>query len=186
MSLDPSSGPLVVVSVGTDHHRFDRLVAWMDDWAAGHPEARVVIQRGSAERTRHAQSDELIPYARLCSLFSSAAAVVAHGGPATVMEARAAGRVPLVVPRDPERGEHVDGHQIRFSRHLDRAGLARVRFETDELAPLLDQALADADSFLIPTGGPVAAGVAEFGRVVDDLLGLATPVGLPRDERVIR
>ena len=29
---------LVVVSVGTDHHPFDRLVEWVDRWAGEHPD----------------------------------------------------------------------------------------------------------------------------------------------------
>ncbi len=161
-----------MVSVGTDHHRFDRLVDWMDGWAAHHPDVRVVIQRGGAPDTAHAESAPLIPYDELRALFAEATAVVSHGGPSTVMDARAAGRVPVVMPRDPAHGEHVDGHQIRFSHHLSRYGLATVATTRDELAAAVEAVLAHPDRFAVPSALADLPGVVAFGQVVDDLLGL--------------
>lgn len=166
------SPPLVVVSVGTDHHRFDRLVDWMDGWAGHHPDVRVMIQRGEAPGTTHAESAPLIPYDELRALFAQAAVVVSHGGPSTVMDARAAGRVPVVVPRDPAHGEHVDGHQIRFGRHLSRHGLATVATAREELEAAVEAALADPGRFSVPASLADLPGVVAFGRVIDDLLGL--------------
>jgi len=173
--------PLVIVSVGTDHHRFDRLVDWMDGWAARHPDVRVVIQRGGAPDTAHAESAPLIPYDELRDLFARATAVVSHGGPSTVMDARAAGRVPVVVPRDPAHGEHVDGHQIRFSRHLSRHGLAEVATTREELETAVEAVLADPDRFAVPATLAELPGVVAFGQVVDDLLGVpAVTIGEAR------
>ena len=165
-----------MVSVGTDHHRFDRLVGWIDQWAAEHRSVKVIVQRGSVAETEHAESHALIPYGELCELFQTATAVISHGGPSTVMDSRAAGRLPIVFPRDPARGEHVDGHQLRFAHHLARHQQARVAFETNELAVLLDEALASPDNFVIPVSVEPAPGVVAFGQVVDDLIGAATPV----------
>ncbi len=47
--------------------------------------------------------------------------MVAHVGPATVAEARALGKIPIVVPRDPRAGEHVDDHQQRYGERLAEA-----------------------------------------------------------------
>ncbi len=52
---DAATRPLVLVSVGTDFHPFDRLVAAVDRWAAQHPEARVVVQHGRSRAPRHAE-----------------------------------------------------------------------------------------------------------------------------------
>ncbi|MEM9133335.1 MAG: glycosyltransferase [Actinomycetota bacterium] len=168
--------PLVVVSVGTDHHPFDRLVSAMDTWAAANPEVDVVIQRGTAEATSHAPSHDLIPHNELCRLFGSALAVVVHGGPSTIMDARAAGRVPIVLPRNPDFGEHVDDHQLRFGRHLQTHSLARLAGDVDEVGSLLIEALVDPDDFCVDVDGGVSPGIVAFGRVVDDLLGITTPV----------
>lgn len=168
--------PLVVVSVGTDHHPFDRLVNWMDEWARDNRRVRVLIQRGTASQTVNADSRPLIPHAELCDLFAEATAVVIHGGPSSVMDARAAGRLPIVMPRNPDFGEHVDGHQLRFGEHIDRHRLARVATERVELIAALDEALAEPSDFTIAIESGVPPGVAAFGRVVDDLLGASTPL----------
>ena len=43
----PRPRPLVFVTVGSDHHRFDRLVSWVDAWAAGR-DVDCVIQYGTS------------------------------------------------------------------------------------------------------------------------------------------
>ena len=170
---------LVVVSVGTDHHPFDRLVGWMDRWAGEHPAVEVIIQRGSAAPTEWAESHELIPYDELCDLFARATVVITHGGPSTVMDIRAAGRLPIVFPRDPAHGEHIDHHQLRFGQHLARQRLAKVVFGHHELHSALDRALTSPDRFVVPVNADPAPGVLAFGRIVDELIGAVTPTTAP-------
>jgi UDP-N-acetylglucosamine transferase subunit ALG13 len=55
-------------------------------------------------------------------LLTSAQIVITHGGPATIAEARAAGRIPIVVPRRVAYGEHVDDHQLAYARWLAAVG----------------------------------------------------------------
>jgi UDP-N-acetylglucosamine transferase subunit ALG13 len=168
---------LVVVSVGTDHHRFDRLVAWMDNWAARNPSWRVVIQRGGAPETQHCESHPLIPYEELCALFGAATVVVSHGGPSTVMDARAAGRLPVVVPRDPVHGEHVDDHQVRFGQHLARHGLATVATRQAELEAAIEAVIASPGRYQLSGELRTLPGVVAFGRVIDELIGV--DAGIP-------
>ena len=88
---DEGESALVVVSVGTDHHRFDRLVTWIERWSRPIPGVRVIVQRGTAEPLSGLESHAVIPHDELCELFADATVVVTHGGPSTVMDARAAG-----------------------------------------------------------------------------------------------
>lgn len=166
----------VVVAVGTDHHPFDRLVGWVDRWAAAHPDTRVLIQRGSSVAPANCESSELLAHGELCELFAMAAVVVSHGGPSTVMDARMAGRKPIVVARDPSHGEHVDDHQMRFADHLDLHEVALVVDDEADLHQALDEALADPGRFAISADHAAAAGVVEFARRVDGLLGTITPL----------
>ena len=165
----------LVVTVGTDHHPFDRLVRWVDEWCDEHPDAQVIIQRGTSQRSRHGSCRELIPYAELCDLFARASAVVSHGGPATVMDALAAGRLPIVVPRDPSLGEHVDGHQLRFAQHLGERELAVVVEAKAALFTAIDKALANPSDFTVTVEAEVADGVTRFAEVVDEMLGATNP-----------
>lgn len=165
----------VVVSVGTDHHRFDRLIGWIDEWRELHPNVVAVVQAGRSGPSRH-DSRELIPHQELLELFRGATAVVSHGGPSTVMDARMSGRLPIVVARNPARGEHVDDHQMRFAEHLDRHGMAVVVDDRDALFVALDRALADPDAFTVTGDHGNAVGVLSFAGAVDRLIGTRTPI----------
>lgn len=166
----------VVVAVGTDHHPFDRLVGWVDDWAATRSDVSVLVQRGRSAPTEHCPSVDLLPHGELYKHFADSAVVVSHGGPSTVMDARMVGRLPLVVARDPDLGEHVDDHQQRFARHLDRHGLARVADDRASLHRWLDEALDHPERFAVPFDAAAIRGVTEFGSRLDELLGTSTPI----------
>ena len=57
--------PLVLVVVGTDHHPFDRAVGWADEWAASHPDRRVLVQYGTSRRPTTAEGHDLLPIGEL-------------------------------------------------------------------------------------------------------------------------
>ncbi len=55
------------------------------------------------------------------------------------MDVRSTGRLPIVVARRADLGEHVDDHQQSFARHLGTTGLA-VCVETEqEFADMLER-----------------------------------------------
>ena len=158
----------VLVTVGTDHHPFDRLVDWVDAWAAAHPEVDVFVQHGTAPAPAVAAGAPLIQPDELTARMDAAVAVVTHGGLSSIMETRAAGFLPLVVARDPERGEHVDGHQQRFTVFQEERGRIRLLRTEAELHAALDQALTDPSTVrLPPTSTDVSAAVAEVGGLIE-------------------
>jgi UDP-N-acetylglucosamine transferase subunit ALG13 len=141
--VNTTPAPIVLATVGTDHHPFDRLVGWMEQVAATHPSVEVVVQYGHSRPPRGvARSASMLAYPDLQHLLETAAVVVCHGGPATIMEIRAAGHVPIVVPRRPELGEHVDGHQIRFTHRLGQVGHIHLAEEHALFARLVAEELA--------------------------------------------
>src|SRR5205085_2078819 len=97
-----------------------------------------------------------------------AVAVVCHGGPATICQARAVGHVPIVVPRRSSLGEHVDDHQVRFGSWMADRGTITLVLSEVELREALDKALADPTSVRIPPGEePGVDASALFGDLVD-------------------
>jgi UDP-N-acetylglucosamine transferase subunit ALG13 len=161
----------VLVTVGTDHHPFDRLVDWVDAWALAHPEVDVFVQHGTAHAPTVASGAALIQPDELHARVDAAVAVVTHGGLSSIMETRAAGLLPLVVARDPERGEHVDGHQQRFTVYQEELGRIRLLRTEAELHAALDEALVDPSTVrLPPTSTDVSAAVAEVGGLIEDLV----------------
>lgn len=116
--------PLVLALSGTDHHPFDRMVSWIDLAASRHPGLRFVVQHGTAGPPTVAEGRAYLAHDEMVDLIEQAMLVVCHGGPGTIMDAREAGHVPLVMPRDPALGEHVDDHQQRFARLVSEGGIA--------------------------------------------------------------
>lgn len=166
------SGLDVVVAVGSDHHRFDRLVHWVDRWAASHPEHRVWCQYGPADPPRAATGVAWSRLDELLARFSSADCVVTSCGPGTVMEVRVAGLRPVVVPRLAALGECVDDHQVAFARRLHRDGTA-VGCETEAaLVEVLDRVAADPAALRLPAAERAAEppGRERAAALLDGLL----------------
>lgn len=162
----------VVVSVGTDYHPFDRIVAWVDEWIAdlGELAPTVLVQHGFTDASKLADNIDFLLYEDLIAALRSASAVVVHGGPATIFEARAQGHLPICVPRDPRRGEHVDGHQQRFARRLAEDGLVVLAESQGELHERLNEALAGPGRTRdIANEVPALGAMIELEAILDEL-----------------
>ena len=172
------SESVLLVLLGTDVHPFDRLVVWMGRWLIGcdTDPPRCVVQYGtSAEPVDPMTGAAFFPHAELQRLLEAAAVVVCHGGPATITECRRAGRVPIVVPRDPTLGEHVDGHQQRFARMFARSGLIRLAETEGQLCAALDHAMREPSEFAVSAAQQEQADghlepARRVGAVVDQLI----------------
>ena len=144
----------------------------MADWASSHPEIEVQAQTGHTSAPDGLRATAFMSPDDLAAAFARATAVVCHGGPSTIMEARAVGHVPVVVARDPDEGEHVDGHQMRFVEHIAEEGIVAAVQEPDELAAALDQALDRGPQAEIRKTRPQAAAAIErMGDLLDELIG---------------
>lgn len=163
--------PRVVVTVGTDHHRFDRLVTWADHWALANPDVAVLVQRGESDPTVQADSVPMLGYDQLVAVMAAADAVVTQGGPAAIMDARSVGHRPVVLPRRGTLGEHVDDHQVRFTAWMAERDLVWLADDEHGLHRLLDRAVRDPKALRIPPdGGEVSETVERFAALVDPLL----------------
>jgi UDP-N-acetylglucosamine transferase subunit ALG13 len=163
----------VVVTVGTDHHPFDRLVTWVNDWLARHPDetAAFFVQSGSASATPLCRSSRFLGPEQLETLLDEASVLICHGGPGSIADAWARGQVPIVVPRLRRFGEAVDDHQVDFCRKLNGLGRVLVAETPSALDGLLDEASRDVRRFRTSGVTPdVEAAVARFAALVDELV----------------
>ncbi|MFI6241955.1 glycosyltransferase [Micromonospora sp. NPDC050795] len=170
----------LLVAVGTDKHPFDRLVDWLAQWhaqAAG--PIGLTMQHGHTAAPQLSGAVPFLGHDALQQAMIDADLVVCHGGPATILEARRHGHLPIVVPRDPARGEHVDNHQLLFARRLGAAGLVALCETREALHDALAAGLADPSRYAV-AADPEAhearrAAVARVGQIVDDLVARSTP-----------
>ncbi|MDG4809220.1 glycosyltransferase [Micromonospora sp. WMMD1120] len=170
----------VLVAVGTDKHRFDRLVDWLAQWHAQATEpVGLTLQHGHTAAPALPGAVPFLGHDALQQAMAEADLVVCHGGPATILEARRHGHLPIVVPRDPTRGEHVDDHQLLFARRLGAAGLVVLCETREALYDALAAGSADPSRYAV-AADPQAhearrAAVARVGQIVDDLVARSTP-----------
>lgn len=141
------AAPKIIVSLGTDHHKFNRLVDWMDDWLADQANPpQCLIQHGASRAPNNSGGISRMPREELLELYSQALIVVVQGGPGSILDARAVGHLPIAVPRRPDLNEVVDGHQIAFTRTMAHFGEAIAVESSHSFFRELNQAMADPNS----------------------------------------
>jgi UDP-N-acetylglucosamine transferase subunit ALG13 len=174
---EAGSKPLLFVTVGTDHHPFDRLIDWIDGWLADGGADRVAcfVQTGTSKAPGRAESSPYLGYTEIEAVVGRAITVVSHGGPGSIMLCAYLGKKPIVVPRVRRLGEHVDDHQVVFSKRLAAEGEIELAESEERLRGLLDRVIAEGPR----TGSArskerVAAAVERFEELVSGLF--------PRDQ----
>lgn len=163
----------ILVLLGTDHHPFDRLVKWADAWALSHPDDVVTVQHGYTQAPSHADGVAFFTPDELQRQVPLADIVVTHGGPGTVTDALRGGRRPLLLPRDPRRGEHVDGHQMRFAPWAAAKEMVTLINDPRELDDAVRQELRSPRPALSHSADRRALAAARLTQVLND----AAPIG---------
>jgi UDP-N-acetylglucosamine transferase subunit ALG13 len=163
---------LVVVTVGTDHHPFERMLDWVEQ-AQAVVNAEFVVQRGASQPRAGVDTFEYATSEELESLMRSAGAVVCHGGPGTISQAQATGHQPIVVPRNPALGEHVDDHQIRYTARLAAQGQIDLATDAEMFICLLSKPRPISD------GVDRAASSAQAVRAFDEIASQVLDASLP-------
>jgi UDP-N-acetylglucosamine transferase subunit ALG13 len=184
----PGSSPQIVVSLGTDHHRFDRLVDWIDDWLAGIPNPPgCLVQYGASRPPRYADGVTRMPREDLLALYSEAAVVVVQGGPGSILDAREVGHLPIAIPRKPELHEVVDNHQAAFTQIMVLQGQAIGVQTKESLVAELEKALRDPSSVrTAPRVSPAGAAAERLGAAIDRLEKTPTgPIALRRIHQLL-
>lgn len=109
---------MIFVTVGTHEQPFNRLIEAVDKMKAGSVfDDDVIIQTGySTYVPKLCEWQKLYPYDRMLELVNDARIVITHGGPSSFIMPLQVGKIPIVFPRQKQYGEHVNDHQVEFSR----------------------------------------------------------------------
>lgn len=131
---------MIFVTVGTHEQPFNRLVECVDNLKRdGVITEDVIIQTGfSTYEPKFCQWSKLIPYKQMVQNVADARIVITHGGPASFIMPLQVGKTPIVVPRQSEFNEHVNDHQVDFSKAVaERMGTIIPVYDIGELAGIL-------------------------------------------------
>lgn len=125
---------MIFVTVGTHEQPFNRLLKCIDKMVEdGKIKEEVIMQKGYTDyEPKHCKSSKLIPYEEMQENIKKARIVVTHGGPASFLDPLKYGKIPVVVPRKKEFNEHVNNHQLEFSKEVESRMKNIIVAETDE------------------------------------------------------
>ncbi len=112
---------MIFVTLGTHEQGMDRLLIELDRLIENKLiECDVIAQIGYSDyKPKNYKYKELISYDEMDDLVKNADIVITHGGPGSIFHAIQYNKTPIVVPRNPLFNEHVDDHQVLFTRRLD-------------------------------------------------------------------
>jgi UDP-N-acetylglucosamine transferase subunit ALG13 len=122
---------MILVTVGTNEARFDRLLEAVGRGPEGE---ELIVQHGpSPIRPPGALAFDFLPYEVMLEYAAAARHVVAHAGAGSILMAAQVGKRPIVMARLQRYREAVDDHQLTFAHRLDDAGLVDLVSDRIEL-----------------------------------------------------
>lgn len=131
---------MIFVTVGTHEQPFNRLIRKIDELKRdGIIKEEVIMQIGySTYEPKYCRWSKLLPYSEMVKNVKDARIVITHGGPASFIMPLQIGKVPIVVPRQKEFDEHVNNHQVDFSKAVeDRMGIIITVTDINKLEEMI-------------------------------------------------
>lgn len=115
-----------VVTVGSSKWGFRRLIERALELLG--PDVNALWQTGETHTADlPIDARPFVPAAELAEQMRESDVVISHAGTGSALTALGAGKIPLLVPRDPSHAEVVDDHQGELGRYLEDQGLGLHR-----------------------------------------------------------
>ena len=119
-----------------------------------------------ADLSENVHWQQWMPYPDMVKTMRAADVVICHAGVGSIMQSLELGKVPVVIARLAEHGEHVDDHQLQIADRMSERGLI-VRHElTGDIATAVQQARN------LSRGAVASAGLQLRAAVVEAVDGL--------------
>ena len=160
---------MIFVTVGTHEQAFNRLIQKVDELRRDNIiEEEVIIQTGfSTYEPKYCQWSKLIPYQQMIKNVEDARIIITHGGPASFIMPLQIGKTPIVVPRQYQFKEHVNDHQVEFTRNVTKRMGTIISVEDIEA---LGDIITNYDQFVAEMGKGMKSNNLEFNKELDKLV----------------
>jgi UDP-N-acetylglucosamine transferase subunit ALG13 len=132
---------MIFITVGTHEQQFDRLLIEMDRLIEkGLIQEEVYAQRGYSNYVPSRYNSQiLLSYDEMELYFRNAEIIITHGGPSSIMYPLQYGKIPIVAPRRAEFGEHVDNHQVLFTRLMEAKDKIIALYDISDLGGIIKE-----------------------------------------------
>lgn len=114
---------MIFITVGTHEQGMDRLFIEIDKLI----DEKIITDEVFAQigytkyKPKNFNYKEMIGYDEMDNLIKNSSIIITHGGPGSIFHPLRYGKIPIVVPRNPQFYEHVDNHQILFTKRLEES-----------------------------------------------------------------
>lgn len=130
---------MIFVTLGTISYPFKRLAVFINSYAKEYPNEKIIIQQGYTRgfiKLRNMELNRFLTVTEMVKKIKSARLVIAHGGEGSIYTIlKYSKNKPIVFPRIPTFGEHVDDQQVKAGKFLVDNNLAHV-FTEMPIGPL--------------------------------------------------
>lgn len=111
---------MIFVTVGTHEQPFNRLVEYVDNMKKDKLiNEEVIMQTGfSTYQPKYCEWKKLFPYQEMVEYINKSRIVITHGGPSSFIMPLQVGKTPIVVPRQKKFDEHINNHQMEFTKEV--------------------------------------------------------------------
>lgn len=159
---------MILVTVGSAPYSFLRLIEAADQLAVQSGQ-EVIIQYGlSKPILKNSKGFAFIPYDEMLELFQKAEIVISHASAGPVLFAERYRKPLILFPRSGDRGEHIDNHQLEFSKALSQEGTEfEILYDEKELWLAVQRTLLKKQ-----TGPENASRRAEVTKEIERCLGI--------------
>lgn len=160
---------MIFVTVGTHEQPFNRLIEKMDELVeSGKIKEKVVVQYGfSTYEAKQCEMHKMMSFDEMQQAFKDARIVITHGGPSSFVEALQYGKVPIVVPRQLEFNEHVNNHQVDFTKLIaERMNNIIPVYDIDDLAATI----ANYDSIVKTKNSGESSNNKKFNAKLEEIV----------------
>ncbi len=164
---------MIFVTVGTHEQPFNRLVECVDKLVeTGKINEEVFIQTGySTYEPKYCKWSKLLPYQDMVQKVQDARIVITHGGPSSFIMPLQIGKIPIVVPRQKRYGEHVNDHQVEFTKSVAERMQNIIPIEN---VNKLEQVIFDYNDIVEKMGNKISSNnekfCNKFEKLVEDII----------------
>ncbi|MGP8310867.1 glycosyltransferase [Enterocloster aldenensis] len=160
---------MIFVTVGTHEQPFNRLIEYIDNLRKNNViTEEIIMQTGfSTYEPQYCKWSKLFSYKEMEQNVKNARIVITHGGPASFIMPMRIGKIPIVVPRQYQFNEHVNNHQVEFTKAVSqRMGTIILIIDIVQLK----DSIINYDSIvsLMPSG--MNSNNAEFNRKLEAMV----------------
>ncbi len=134
---------MIFITVGTHEQGMERLLKEVDNLIENKQiNEEVFAQIGYSKYIpKNYKYKDLIGYDEMDKLVKESHIVITHGGPGSIFHVIQNGKIPIVVPRNSSFNEHVDDHQILFTKRMQKENKIIAIYDIKDLGDKINNYL---------------------------------------------